>query len=375
MEYERLSKAALLSVTNTLTSQSEALSHLEKLYRSSNYVQLNLLNSLELMLQTTLKGGKLVICGIGKSFKIGNKMVATLNSLSIQASSLHPSEALHGDLGIIRDSDCLIFVTASGNTPELINLLPHIPKAVPIILLTCSKSSKLSQSPQVKSLLYAELPSHLNEEAIHGLPAPTVSTTLSLAVADAAVLALSEILEDDLLKRKKLFSIKHPGGAIGASLSHLNEFFQGNGQDGQQREAVSSTVSSSSLLSLDQILKSLRSLSDRDGSANFTIASSNSSDDGTWDQDGLARSVKKQDGSKITTLTEIEILTISESRLLKAITLFDFIVKKGPTSMVISSPEVKKLYLEQFAQVEEISPDLWSSFTKQLGESFHPLDI
>lgn len=371
MEYERLSKAALLSVTNTLTSQSEALSHLEKLYRTSNYVQLNLLNSLELMLQTTLKGGKLVICGIGKSLKIGNKMVATLNSLSIQASSLHPSEALHGDLGIIRDCDCLIFITASGNTPELINLLPHIPKSVPIILLTCSKSSKLSLSPQVKSLLYAELPSHLNEEAIHGLPAPTVSTTLSLALADATVLALSEILEDDLLKRKKLFSIKHPGGAIGASLSHLNEFFQA---EGQQREAVSSTVSSSSLLSLNQILKSLR-FSDRDGSANFTIASSNSSDDGTWDQDGLARSVKKQDCSKITTLTDIEILTISESRLLKTITLFDFIVKKGPTSMVISSPEVKKLYLEQFAQVEEISSDLWTTFTKQLGESFHPLDI
>ena len=357
MEYERLSKAALLSVTNTLTSQSEALSHLEKLYRTSNYVQLNLLNSLELMLQTTLKGGKLVICGIGKSLKIGNKMVATLNSLSIQASSLHPSEALHGDLGIIRDCDCLIFITASGNTPELINLLPHIPKSVPIILLTCSKSSKLSLSPQVKSLLYAELPSHLNEEAIHGLPAPTVSTTLSLALADATVLALSEILEDD--------------GAIGASLSHLNEFFQA---EGQQREAVSSTVSSSSLLSLNQILKSLR-FSDRDGSANFTIASSNSSDDGTWDQDGLARSVKKQDCSKITTLTDIEILTISESRLLKTITLFDFIVKKGSTSMVISSPEVKKLYLEHFAQVEEISSDLWTTFTKQLGESFHPLDI
>lgn len=372
MEYERLSKAALSSVTNTLTSQSEALSHLEKLYRTSNYVQLNLLNSLELMLQTTLKGGKLVICGIGKSLKIGKKMVATLNSLSIQASSLHPSEALHGDLGIIRDCDCLIFITASGNTPELINLLPHIPKSVPIILLTCSKSSKLTLSPQVKSLLYAELPSHLNEEAIHGLPAPTVSTTLSLALADATVLALSEILEDDLLKRKKLFSIKHPGGAIGASLSQLNEFFQG---EGQQREAVSSTVSSSSLLSLNQILKSLRSLSDHDGSANFTIASSNSSDDGTWDQDGIARSVKKQDGSKITTLTEIEISTISESRLLKTITLFDFIVKKGPTTMVISSPEVKKLYLEQFAQVEEISSDLWTTFTKQLGESFHPLDI
>lgn len=370
MDQESLSKAALLSVTKTLTSQSEAMAHLEKLYRTSNYIQLNLLNSLELMLQTTLKGGKIVVCGIGKSFKIGNKVVATLNSLSIQAAALHPAEALHGDLGIIHESDCLIFVTASGNTPELVSLLPHIPKCVPIILLTCNKTSKLSQSPQVKSLLYAELPSHLNEESVHGLPAPTVSTTLSLALADATVLALSEILEDDLLKRKKLFSLKHPGGAIGASLSHLNEFFQA---DGHNKEAFSSTVSYSSLLSLGDILKSFRPFSDRD--VNFTIASSASSDDGSGEQELTPRIPKSLEGAKISTLTDDEVLAVSENRLLKIITISEFIVKKGISTSIISTSEVKKMYQNQFSESIDIRPDSWSSFTKQLSESFHPLDI
>lgn len=363
MDLDRISKSALQSVSSTLTSQSQALSHLQELYGTSNYVQLNLINSLELMLQTTLKRGKIVICGIGKSYKIGNKIVATLNSLSIQASALHPSEALHGDLGIIKESDCLIFVTASGNTPELINLLPHIPKTVPIILLTCNKSSKLTQSPQVKSLLYAELPAHLNEEAIHGLPAPTVSTTLSLALADAAVLALSEMLEDDLVKRRKLFSIKHPGGAIGASLSHLNEYFQHEG-----REAISSTVSSSSLLSLGQVQKSARSFSDYTGSANFTL-STTSSEDGAFDQE--ARQSKSQEGPRVITLSFEELSTISESRLLKTITLYDFIMKKDNVPTVISSPEVKKLYLEHFSQDDDVRPELWTSFIKQLCEAFH----
>ena len=71
--------------------------------------------------------GKIVITGVGKSYKLGLKLVATLNSLSIQSSSLHPTEALHGDLGLIdQNRDCLIMVTSSGNTPELIQLLPHL---------------------------------------------------------------------------------------------------------------------------------------------------------------------------------------------------------------------------------------------------------
>lgn len=222
-----LQQRAIESITNTLKFQNEAVNNLYQQYNDnleSSYSMNQLLQSTIIMYDTIKsKKGKIIISGIGKSYKIANKLVATLNSLSIQSVSLHPSEALHGDLGCIENNkDCLIMVTASGNTPELINLLPHLSSELPIILLTCNKISKLLQHSQISSLIYADLPSELNENSIHGLPAPTVSTTLSLILADATILALSEMLEGDLLVRKKMFSEKHPGGSIGATLS--NEF-------------------------------------------------------------------------------------------------------------------------------------------------------
>ena len=88
------------------------------------------------------------------------------------------------------------------------------------------KNSKLSQYNQINSLILAELLSCHKEEIIHGIPAPTVSFTLSMMLADAVILALLELIETDSLKRKKLFGLKHPGGSIGANLAQ--EFNQNN---------------------------------------------------------------------------------------------------------------------------------------------------
>lgn len=223
LESEDLLNLALRSIQNTLDNESKALLRLAEQYRVDIESRVELGASINLLHQTIRRQGKIVCCGVGKSFKIALKTVATLKSLLIAADLLHPTEALHGDLGLLQSKDCLLFFTASGNTPELLQLLPHVPPSIPIVLLTCCRFSKLALNPQVQRLLCAELPDTLKEDAIHGIPAPTVSATLSLVLADATALALAEMVEQDLHKRKMLFSMKHPGGLIGSDLSSLNE--------------------------------------------------------------------------------------------------------------------------------------------------------
>lgn len=253
LDFEKLAEIALDSIQNTLINESSAVSGLAEQYKFDTDSKAELASSINLLYQTVRKGGKIVCCGVGKSFKIATKTVATLKSLSIASDQLHPTEALHGDLGLLGDKDCIIFFTASGNTPELIQLLPHISPSIPIILLTCSKKSKLSQSHQVKSLLIAELPDRLKEAKIHGIPAPTVSATLSLILADAVVLALAEMIEQDQSKRQKLFSMKHPGGSIGSDLSHLNDNYTRINQTRSLLMEKAIHDSYSSLLSLNQV--------------------------------------------------------------------------------------------------------------------------
>lgn len=377
--YERRAEKALNSVNKTLGSQSEAMSHLVDQYSKSGYSQINLLNSLEILFQSILRGGKVVVSGIGKSFKISSKLVATLNSLSIQSAALHASEGLHGDLGIIRDNDALIFVTASGSTPELLQLLPHIPKSIPIILLTCNRNSKLSNHPQVKSMLYAELPLNLNEQSIHGIPAPTVSATLSMVLADATILALSEMLEEDALKRKKLFSMKHPGGSIGAELSHLNENFAklATGDVASSGRSFSLNTNSS-LLSLNQLRKSFDNMNGESSNFSSLVVSD--------DEDILdSRALKKNsvqnllipsDPSKRVSITEDELNStsyVTESKLLKWITLYDFVVclKADDThgARAMSCDQIRELYRNEIGD-NDCKDEIWELFHLKLVTSF-----
>lgn len=208
---------SLVTFGSILQNQTSAIHHLVNQYKHSTFSQNQLKKSLNILNTTLLKNGKIVISGIGKSHKIASKTVATMNSLGMHSALLHPSEALHGDLGILRkeNNDCLIFISSSGKSPELLQLLPHISMDVPIILLTNKKKSQLSLHPQIKSLLYAELPPQLTEEHIYGLTAPTISTTLCLTLADAVSIALAELYVADLSERKRIFGERHPGGAIG----------------------------------------------------------------------------------------------------------------------------------------------------------------
>lgn len=208
---------ALKNVDMVLTNQTKALSFLTSQFRTNTWAIAQLRTSLRYLNNSLKSGGKIVISGMGKSFKIASKTVATLNSLRMHSALLHPSEALHGDLGMIRDdhNDAVIIISASGNSPELLQMLEHIPLSVPIILMTCSRSSILAKHRKVVSLLYAEIPTNLSEKNLYGLSAPTISTTLCLTMLDAVSIALSELQINDTAMRKAIFGVYHPGGAIG----------------------------------------------------------------------------------------------------------------------------------------------------------------
>lgn len=171
--------------------------------------------------QRTTSRGKLVIIGVGKSGHIARKLVATFNSLSVHASFMHPTEALHGDLGHIGADDTLLLITFSGKTPELNMLMPHLDARLPLIVLTgktldapvVAERKKLALSQTI--LLPA--PIHESETASFGVSAPTTSTTMSLAVGDALALTCARELNPAVDGVAATFGRNHPGGAIGAT--------------------------------------------------------------------------------------------------------------------------------------------------------------
>ncbi|EAW06660.1 sugar isomerase, KpsF/GutQ [Aspergillus clavatus NRRL 1] len=213
--------AAVTTAIHVISTERAALTHLEQIYQTDRLAQENLARAVSQIVRTVRNGGKLVVCGVGKSGKIGQKLEATMNSMGIYSTFLHPTEALHGDLGLIRPHDNLLLISFSGRTPELMLLLPHIPSTVPVIALTShmhpSTCPILSfHSPDMGILLPA--PIHEHEEASFGLSAPTSSTTVALALGDALALASARRFHNTPGRGPaEVFRSFHPGGAIGAA--------------------------------------------------------------------------------------------------------------------------------------------------------------
>lgn len=92
---------AIRTALHVLATERDALTHLRSLYESDPTAQKGFINAVNVILKTTKRCGKLVVCGVGKSGKIGEKVVATMNSFGVRSTFLHPTEALHGDLGLI----------------------------------------------------------------------------------------------------------------------------------------------------------------------------------------------------------------------------------------------------------------------------------
>ncbi len=153
--------------------------------------------------------GKVIVTGVGKSGLIGSKIAATLASTGTPSFFIHPTEALHGDLGMITKDDSVIAISYSGESEELIKILPHIKRFdVPLIAMTGDKNSTLSRYADVV------LDIHVEKEACPLNVAPTSSTTLTLAMGD--VLAVCLMKKRNFTKED--FASFHPGGSLGKRL-------------------------------------------------------------------------------------------------------------------------------------------------------------
>jgi arabinose-5-phosphate isomerase len=153
--------------------------------------------------------GRVVVTGMGKSGHIGGKIAATLASTGTPSFFVHPGEASHGDLGMITRQDLVIALSYSGESTEILTILPLIKRlAVPLIAMTGRPASTLAQAADV------HLDVSVAKEACPLNLAPTASTTAALAVGDALAVAL---LEARGFTRED-FAMSHPGGALGKRL-------------------------------------------------------------------------------------------------------------------------------------------------------------
>jgi len=165
---------------------------------------------------TTLAGakGRVIVSGIGKSGHVGQKIAATFASTGTPAFFVHPSEASHGDLGMIHPQDVIVALSWSGESAELSNIITYSRRfKVPLIAITSKADSSLGSQADI----VLELP-RAKEACPHGL-APTTSTTMQLAMGDCLAIALLEhkgFTAHD-------FKVFHPGGKLGASLKYVSD--------------------------------------------------------------------------------------------------------------------------------------------------------
>jgi len=153
--------------------------------------------------------GRVVVTGMGKSGHIAGKVAATLASTGTPAFFVHPGEASHGDLGMITRADLLIAISSSGETHELVTILPLLKRlGIPLITLSGNLRSTLAEAATVA------LDVGVREEACPLNLAPTASTTAALAMGDALAVAL---LENRGFTRED-FALAHPGGSLGRRL-------------------------------------------------------------------------------------------------------------------------------------------------------------
>lgn len=178
----------------------------DALLKASERLNEQFLAAIELIFNTK---GKLIITGVGKSGLVGAKMAATFASTGTSSFFLHPTEALHGDLGMIDKNDALIAISNSGESEELTKILPHIKRFdIPLIGMTGNQNSSLGHYSDVFLDISVE------REACPLGAAPTTSTTLTMALGDALAVAL---MNKRGFKQEDFASF-HPGGSLGKRL-------------------------------------------------------------------------------------------------------------------------------------------------------------
>lgn len=191
---------------DTLEIEADAVRHLRN-GLSPSFVQ-----AVRAILKVT---GRVVVMGMGKSGHVGRKITATLASTGTPAMFVHPAEASHGDLGMVKDTDLVIAISNSGESDELAAILPVLKRqGVPLVALTGGADSTLANHADIvlnTSVLKEACPLNL---------APTASTTAQMAMGDALAVAL---LDARGFKAED-FARSHPGGALGRRLlTHVND--------------------------------------------------------------------------------------------------------------------------------------------------------
>jgi arabinose-5-phosphate isomerase len=167
--------------------------------------------------------GKVVIIGVGKSGIIAQKIAATMTSVGTAAIYLHPSDALHGGLGMVQPEDVVIVLSNSGETDEIVAMLPYLQnRDVKIVAIVGNINSSLARRAN------AVLDASVDQEAGHLNLAPTTSTTVSLAIGDALAVTLMKVkgLTSDE------FAINHPAGRLGKRLTlRVADLMHSNGEN------------------------------------------------------------------------------------------------------------------------------------------------
>ncbi|OBZ96653.1 KpsF/GutQ family protein [Pararhizobium polonicum] len=199
------------SLGRSITTTVEGISALAARFAVDPVLSRSLVDAVELIARGR---GRVVVSGVGKSGHIGRKIAATMASTGTSAYFVHPTEASHGDLGMITSEDLLILLSWSGETVELGNMLAYAKRFnVPVVSITSNGESLLARNSSVAITL-----PKVQEACPHGL-APTTSAMLQLAVGDALAIAL--------LERRGFsaqdFKTFHPGGKLGSQLLLVQE--------------------------------------------------------------------------------------------------------------------------------------------------------
>jgi len=204
--------AAVAAGQETIRAEARALDTLAEALAGA--LKAPFVHAAELLAETK---GRVIVSGMGKSGHIARKIAATLASTGTPAVFVHPAEASHGDLGMIVERDCVLAISRSGETRELSDLLYHCRRiGVPIIGMTFKAESSLAAA-STAALVLPEC-GEASEEA----PAPTISTTMCLALGDALAVALlkaSGFTADH-------FGAIHPGGKLGAALKRVRDIMR-----------------------------------------------------------------------------------------------------------------------------------------------------
>lgn len=197
--------------------------------------------------------GRLVCAGVGKSGHVARKIAATLASTGTPAQFVHPTEASHGDLGMINNDDAILILSKSGEAPELSDLIAYCHRfSINLIAMTANKNSVLGKAANFH-LMIPDAP-----EACAETRAPTTSTTLQIALGDCLAVALIE---------KRGFTAKdfrnfHPGGKLGAMLKSVSDLMH---KDDEVPKVLAITSMSEILLEMTQKRLGMTSVIDDDG--------------------------------------------------------------------------------------------------------------